>query len=89
MNTDDRKAFGDLHSNELHIDDLYFDHVHFGDEKLFNDLLLSSDFLFHDGYSVPKVKCLHEYIDKFSLIDPLQIFGLHPNADNNIFNKST
>ncbi|CAF2626368.1 unnamed protein product [Rotaria sp. Silwood2] len=58
-------------------------------EKLFNDLLLSSDFLFHDGYSVPKVKCLHEYIDKFSLIDPLQIFGLHPNADNNIFNKST
>ncbi|CAF4598951.1 unnamed protein product, partial [Rotaria sp. Silwood2] len=53
-------------------------------KKWFNDLLFSSDFKFYDGYSIPKVKRLDEYIDyidKFSLIDPPQIFGLHANAD--------
>ncbi|CAF4303925.1 unnamed protein product, partial [Rotaria sordida] len=41
-------------------------------------------FKFYDGYSIPKVKRLDEYIDyvdKFPLIDPPQIFGLHSNAD--------
>ncbi|CAF4048027.1 unnamed protein product, partial [Rotaria sordida] len=53
-------------------------------KKWFNDLLFSSDFKFYDGYSIPKVKRLDEYIDyvdKFPLIDPPQIFGLHSNAD--------
>ncbi|CAF1577080.1 unnamed protein product [Rotaria sp. Silwood1] len=53
-------------------------------KKWFNDLLFSLDFKFYDGYSIPKVKRLDEYIDyidKFPLIDPPQIFGLHSNAD--------
>ncbi|CAF1079469.1 unnamed protein product [Adineta steineri] len=53
-------------------------------KKWFSDSLLSSNFKFYDNYSIPKVKRLDEYIDyidKLPLIDPPQIFGLHPNAN--------
>ncbi|CAF4008631.1 unnamed protein product [Rotaria magnacalcarata] len=53
-------------------------------QKWFNDLLFSSDFKFYDGYSIPKVKRIEEYIDcidRFPFIDSPHIFGLDSNAD--------
>ena len=46
--------------------------------------MLSPDWKFYDGYTIPNVKRLDEYfdhIDKLPAIDPPQIFGLHSNAD--------
>ncbi|CAF0971632.1 unnamed protein product [Didymodactylos carnosus] len=50
----------------------------------FGEFIFSNEFKYYDGYHMSKARKLEEVlycIDKLPLIDPPQVFGLHPNAD--------
>ncbi|XP_072165822.1 dynein axonemal heavy chain 8-like [Diadema setosum] len=50
----------------------------------FGDHMFHDTFKFYTGYTIPKCKTVHEYMDVIEtlpLTDSPEVFGLHPNAD--------
>jgi len=50
----------------------------------FTEALFAEDFVFYKGYPLLVLKQVSDYlktIDAMSLMDPPQVYGLHPNAD--------